>query len=190
MDVRRPASVSWPGAKRHRFEPLAYVCTLLTALPSNAVDLETLLSDVWIAAHPEHFLTYSREEAEAAAFARRRRRDRRPAQAPGHGRSPLHGRDVVRPAMEELAHRAQRSWGVHRSLAAPALDVVGQEGCPRPLCCFAQRLTLTFNQPGCGALRSRRVLPANRYKPCSQAAVARTHATTRVVSRQRDTNRE
>jgi hypothetical protein len=34
------------------------------------VDLESLLPDVWIAAHPEHFLAYRREEAEAAALAR------------------------------------------------------------------------------------------------------------------------
>ena len=61
---------------------------LLTALPSNAFDLETLLPDVWIAAHPEHFLTYRREEAESAAITRRRRRERRRAQAREHSRSP------------------------------------------------------------------------------------------------------
>src|SRR5262249_39967276 len=54
------------GAKRHRIEPLAYVSALLMALASNEVDLESLLPDVWIAAHPEHFLTYRRDEAEAA----------------------------------------------------------------------------------------------------------------------------
>jgi hypothetical protein len=52
------------------------------------VDLETLLPDVWIAAHPEYFLIYRREEAEAAAMARRRRRVRRRAQASEHIRSP------------------------------------------------------------------------------------------------------
>jgi hypothetical protein len=61
---------------------------LLTALSSDEVNLETLLPDVWIAARPEHFLTYRREEAEAAAIARRRRRERRRAQAREHGRSP------------------------------------------------------------------------------------------------------
>jgi transposase len=76
------------GAKRHRVEPLAYVRALLTALWSNEVDLETLLPDIWIAAHPEHFLTYRREEAEAAAIARRRRRERRRVQAREHSRSP------------------------------------------------------------------------------------------------------
>jgi transposase len=76
------------GAKRHRIEPFAYVSALLTALSSNEVDLESLLPDVWIAAHPEHFLTYRRDEAEAAAIARRRRRERRRANAPKHSRSP------------------------------------------------------------------------------------------------------
>jgi hypothetical protein len=61
---------------------------LLTALSSNEVDLESLLPDVWIAAHPEHFLTYRREEAEAAAIARRRRRERRRSQFPEQSRSP------------------------------------------------------------------------------------------------------
>jgi transposase len=75
------------GANRHRIESLAYVRALLAALSSNAVDLETLLPDVWIAAHPEHFLTYRREEAEAAAISRRRRRERRRAQAREHSRS-------------------------------------------------------------------------------------------------------
>jgi hypothetical protein len=76
------------GAKRHRIERLAYVRALLTALSSNEVDLERLLPDIWIAAHPEHFLTHRREEAEAAAIARRPRRDRRRAQAREHRRSP------------------------------------------------------------------------------------------------------
>jgi hypothetical protein len=66
---------------------LAYVRALLTALPSNEVDLEKLLPGVWIAAPPEHFLTYRREEAEAAAIARRRSRERRRAQAREHSRS-------------------------------------------------------------------------------------------------------
>jgi transposase len=69
------------GAKRHRIEPLAYVRTLLVALASAEVDLESLLPDVWIKAHPEHFLKYRRDEAEAAAQARRRRRVRRRAKA-------------------------------------------------------------------------------------------------------------
>ena len=44
------------------------------ALSSNEVDLESLLPDAWIAANPEHFLTYRRDEAEAAAIARHLRR--------------------------------------------------------------------------------------------------------------------
>jgi transposase len=62
------------NAKRYRIEPFAYVRALLVALSSDKVDLESLLPDVWIAAHPEHVLTYRRDEAEAAATARRRRR--------------------------------------------------------------------------------------------------------------------
>ena len=44
------------GAKRHRIEPFAYVRDLLIALSSDKVDLNSLLPDVWIAAHPEHVL--------------------------------------------------------------------------------------------------------------------------------------
>ena len=76
------------GAKRHRIEPLAHVSAFLTALSSEPVDWESLLPDVWIAAHPEHFLTFRRDEAEAAAIARRRRRGRRRAKAPEHSRGP------------------------------------------------------------------------------------------------------
>jgi hypothetical protein len=60
---------------------LAYVRALLVALASGEVDLESLLPDVWIKAHSEHFLTYRRDEAEASAQARRRRRARRRATA-------------------------------------------------------------------------------------------------------------
>jgi transposase len=76
------------GAKRHGIEPFEYVRQLLIALSSADADLRSLLPDVWIAAHPEHFLTYRRDEAEAAAIARRRRRERRRAKAPEHSRSP------------------------------------------------------------------------------------------------------
>jgi transposase len=62
------------NAKRYRIEPFAYVRALLIALSSDEVDLESLLPDVWSAAHPEHFLQYRHDEAEAAANARRRRR--------------------------------------------------------------------------------------------------------------------
>ena len=62
------------NAKRYQIEPFAYVRALLIALSSGPVDLESLLPDVWIAAHPEHVLQYRRDEAEAAASARRKRR--------------------------------------------------------------------------------------------------------------------
>ena len=75
------------GAKRHGIEPFEYVRQLLIALSSADVDLRSLLPDAWITAHPEHFLTYRRDEAEAAAIARRRRRARRRANAPGRSRS-------------------------------------------------------------------------------------------------------
>ncbi|WP_159452343.1 hypothetical protein [Singulisphaera sp. GP187] len=39
------------------------------------------MPDVWIAAHPEHFLQCRRDEAEAAARARKRRRERRQAES-------------------------------------------------------------------------------------------------------------
>jgi hypothetical protein len=54
---------------------------LLIALSSADVDLKSLLPDVWIAAHPEHFLQYRRDEAEAAARARKRRREKRRAES-------------------------------------------------------------------------------------------------------------
>jgi hypothetical protein len=55
---------------------------------TTLICLESLLADVWIAAHPEHFLRYRRDEAEAAAIARRRRRERRRTKALEHSRSP------------------------------------------------------------------------------------------------------
>src|SRR5215468_9186821 len=65
------------SAKRHEIEPFEYVRQLLIALSSDDVDLRSLLPDVWIAAHPEHFLQYRHDEAEAAARARKRRRAER-----------------------------------------------------------------------------------------------------------------
>jgi transposase len=67
------------GARRHGIEPFEYVRQLLIALSSDDVDLRSLLPDVWIAAHPEHFMQYRRDEAEAAARARKRRREKRRA---------------------------------------------------------------------------------------------------------------
>jgi transposase len=69
------------SAKRHGIEPFAYVRQLLIALSSANVDRRTLLPNVWIAAHPEHFLQYRRDEAEVAARARKRRREQRRAES-------------------------------------------------------------------------------------------------------------
>jgi transposase len=69
------------SAKRHGIEPFAYVRQLLIALSTGDVDLRSLLPDVWIAAHPEHFLQYRRDEAEAGARARKRRREKRRAES-------------------------------------------------------------------------------------------------------------
>src|SRR5450432_2098793 len=69
--------------RSHPIEPFAYVRALLVALSSDEVDLESLLPDVWIAAHPEHVLQYRRDEAEATANARRRRRALRREKARG-----------------------------------------------------------------------------------------------------------
>jgi hypothetical protein len=69
------------SAKRHGIEPFAYVRELLIALSAADVDRRSLLPDIWIAAHPEHFLQYRRDEAEAAACARKRRREKRRAES-------------------------------------------------------------------------------------------------------------
>jgi transposase len=69
------------SAKQHGIEPVAYVTALLTALSSEPVDLRSLLPDVWIAAHPEHFQKDRRDEADAAARRRRQRRADRRAKA-------------------------------------------------------------------------------------------------------------
>jgi transposase len=76
------------NAKRYRIEPFAYVRAVLVALSSDEVDLEPLLPDVWIAAHPEHLLKYRQDEAKAAAESRRRRRTERRARNRQQGRSP------------------------------------------------------------------------------------------------------
>ena len=69
------------SAKRHGIEPFAYVRELLIALSAADVDLRSLLPDIWIAAHPEHFLQYRRDEAETAARTRKRRREKRRAES-------------------------------------------------------------------------------------------------------------
>jgi hypothetical protein len=67
------------SAKRHGIEPFEYVRQLLVALSSADVDLRSLLPDLWIVADPEHCLQYRRDEAETAARARKRRREKRRA---------------------------------------------------------------------------------------------------------------
>src|SRR5262249_12127747 len=62
------------SAKRHLIEPFAYVRALLVALANDEVDLEALLPDTWIKAHPEYVVAYRRDEAEAAANKKSRRR--------------------------------------------------------------------------------------------------------------------
>jgi transposase len=80
------------GARRHGIEPFEYVRQLLIALSSNDVDLRSLLPDVWITAHHEHFLQYRHDEAEAAARARKRRRaDRRARRRTGFPEAPAPG---------------------------------------------------------------------------------------------------
>jgi transposase len=62
------------SAKRHMIEPFAYVRALLVALAADEVDLESLLPDTWIKAHPEYVVQYRLDEAEAAAQRRAKRR--------------------------------------------------------------------------------------------------------------------
>jgi transposase len=76
------------NAKRYRIEPFAYVRALLIALSSAEVDLESLLPDVWIAAHPEHLLKYRQDEAKAAADSCRRRRALRRTEVLEQSRGP------------------------------------------------------------------------------------------------------
>jgi transposase len=73
------------SAKRHGIEPFAYVRDLLRTLSSGDADLESLLPDVWIKAHPEHFLQYRRDESESAARVRAQRRARRRVGQSGPG---------------------------------------------------------------------------------------------------------
>src|SRR5262249_24907390 len=77
------------SAKRHGIEPFEYVRQLLIALSSAEVDLRSLLPDVWIAAHPDHFLQCRHDEAESAARARKRRRaERRAKRRTGSAEAP------------------------------------------------------------------------------------------------------
>ena len=77
----RMAVLAMPSARRPAIHCSNGRYCLLIALSSADVDLRSLLPDVWIAAHPEHFLQYRRDEAEAAARARKRRREKRRAES-------------------------------------------------------------------------------------------------------------
>ena len=129
------------GAKRHGIEPFEYVRQLLIALSSADVDLRSLLPDVWIAAHPEHFLQYRHDEAEAAARARKRRREKRRASrrsgSPGAGhqssrdRSP-HPRDERRfHSVRRINCRPRRGAGLFDvGMVRPRGDRRAQGGWP------------------------------------------------------------
>ncbi len=63
------------SCKRLRIDPFAYLQDVLTRLPSASdTELEELLPDRWIKAHPQHRLAYRQKEADQAT---RRRRERR-----------------------------------------------------------------------------------------------------------------
>jgi hypothetical protein len=50
-------------------------------MPQVRPHRKSLLSGIWIAAHPEHFLEYRHEETEAAARERKRHREKRRAES-------------------------------------------------------------------------------------------------------------
>ena len=66
------------SCKRLRIDPFAYLRDVLTRLPSaNDSELEELLPDRWIKAHPKHRLAHRVKEADQATRRRRERRARR-----------------------------------------------------------------------------------------------------------------
>jgi transposase len=75
------------SAYRHDLDVWAYVRDVLEQLAGGSTELESLLPDVWKAAHPEHVRTFREQEKEARAAtrrfqrARRRLKKRAPAQA-------------------------------------------------------------------------------------------------------------
>jgi hypothetical protein len=87
LPAARPETFAIPGARRSR--PLLYGReTRVSRNRTHDADLNSLLSDAWIAAHSEHVLEYRRDAAEAAASARRdgrairRAKTREPALSP------------------------------------------------------------------------------------------------------------
>ena len=138
------------GAKRHLIEPFAYVRDLLVAISTGEPDWNALLPDVWIAAHPEHFLQYRRDEAEAAARSRRRRRAGRREQARQSRRSLDQGIETIpdqfvygpqlrtfRPELAGLQYAIQIDHGIVASQKAPtrrpARSTQLGSGCQRPV---------------------------------------------------------
>lgn len=67
------------SAARHDLDVWAYLRDVLEHLALGEPDLASLLPDVWAAAHPAAIRSYRAHEREAAAAAKRARRDRRRA---------------------------------------------------------------------------------------------------------------
>jgi transposase len=67
------------SAARHNLDVWAYLRDVLERLAKGEPNLESLLPDVWAAAHPEAVRSYRAHEREAVATAKRARRERRRA---------------------------------------------------------------------------------------------------------------
>lgn len=67
------------SAARHNLDVWAYLRDVLEQLAKGVPHLESLLPDVWAAAHPEAIRSYRAHEREAVATAKRARRERRRA---------------------------------------------------------------------------------------------------------------
>ena len=66
------------SCKRLRIDPFAYLRDVLTRLPSaSETELDELLPDRWIKAHPKHRLAHREKKAVKATRRRRERRARR-----------------------------------------------------------------------------------------------------------------
>lgn len=67
------------SAARHNLDVWAYLRDVLEKLAKGEPRLDSLLPDVWAAAHPEAIRSYRAHEREAVATAKRARRERRRA---------------------------------------------------------------------------------------------------------------
>ena len=67
------------SAARHNLDVWAYLRDVLERLAKGEQNLESLLPDVWAAAHPEAVRSYRAHERDAVATAKRARRERRRA---------------------------------------------------------------------------------------------------------------